>query len=177
MKRARRKKGGEEKRNCTLGLNLYSGSPLARSPMCPKNVAVLARVFCTKKCMAVVARRPKKVVFLCTYQCNAGGGSGGAGGVGRAWSGDLIVFVGPAVGHLTDPVLPGEGIFEFFFARRGDILLPTRTKKTEAEHMFPRFHASRMRRTVWKNPEIMEANGNKRKLSGFYCFVFKFRLF
>ena len=34
---------------------------------------------------------------------------------------DLIVFVGPRVGHLTDLVLPGEGIFESFFARRGDI--------------------------------------------------------
>ena len=79
IKRARRKKRGEEKRNCTLGLNLYSGSPLARSPMCPKNVAVLTRVFCTRKCMAVVARRPKKVVFLCTYQCNAGGGRQGMG--------------------------------------------------------------------------------------------------
>ena len=43
-----------------------------------------------------------------------------AGG-GRAWSGDLIVFVVPGVGHLTDLVLPGEGIFESFFARRGDI--------------------------------------------------------
>ena len=68
-------------------------------------------------------------------------------------------------------------IFVIIVNTCGDILLPTRTKKTEAEHMFPRFHASRMRRTVWKNPEIMEANGNKRKLSGFYCFVFKFRLF
>ena len=28
---------------------------------------------------------------------------------GRAWGGDLIVFVGPRVGHLTDLVLPGEG--------------------------------------------------------------------
>ena len=37
---------------------------------------------------------------------------------GRAWGGDLIVFVGPGVGHLTDLVLPGEGIFESFFARR-----------------------------------------------------------
>ena len=26
--------------------------------------------------------------------------------------GDLIVFVGLGVGHLTDLVLPGEGIFE-----------------------------------------------------------------
>ena len=42
-------------------------------------------------------------------------------GRGRAWGGDLIVFVGPGVGHLTDLVLPGEGIFESFFARRGDI--------------------------------------------------------
>ena len=44
----------------------------------------------------------------------------GAGG-GRAWGGDLIVFVGPVEGHLTDLVLQGEGIFESFFARRGDI--------------------------------------------------------
>ena len=43
------------------------------------------------------------------------------GGGGRAWGGDLIVFVVPGVGHLTDIVLPGEGIFESFFARRGDI--------------------------------------------------------
>ena len=55
---------------------------------------------------------------LCTYQCHAG--EEGARG-GRAWGGDLIVFVGPGVGHLTDLVLPGEGIFESFFARRGDI--------------------------------------------------------
>ena len=41
-------------------------------------------------------------------------------GGGRAWGGDLIVFVGPGVGHLTDLVLPGEGIFESFFARRGE---------------------------------------------------------
>ena len=44
-----------------------------------------------------------------------------AGRGSRAWGGDLIVFVGPGVGHLTDLVLPGEGIFESFFARRGDI--------------------------------------------------------
>ena len=43
------------------------------------------------------------------------------GGGGRAWGGDLIVFVGPGVGHLTDLILPGKGIFESFFARRGDI--------------------------------------------------------
>ena len=42
----------------------------------------------------------------------------GQGGEGRG--GDLIVVVGPGVGHLSDLVLPGEGIFESFFARRGD---------------------------------------------------------
>ena len=31
----------------------------------------------------------------------------------------MIVFVGPGVGHLTNLVLPGEGIFESFFAQRG----------------------------------------------------------
>ena len=37
-----------------------------------------------------------------------------AGRRGRAWGEDLIVFVGPGVGHLTDLVLPGGG-------GRGDI--------------------------------------------------------
>ena len=45
--------------------------------------------------------------------------------------------------------------------------------RTQVSH----FHASRMHRTVWKDLEIMEANENKRKLGGFHCFVFKFRLF
>ena len=48
----------------------------------------------------------------------------------------MPVFVGPGVGHLTDLVLPGEGIFESFFARRGDIS-PTWAKKTATEHLFP----------------------------------------
>ena len=33
----------------------------------------------------------------------------GGGGGGRVWGGDLIVFVGPGVGYLTDLVLPGGG--------------------------------------------------------------------
>ena len=49
------------------------------------------------------------------------GGEGGGVLRGRAWGGDLIVFVGPGAGNLTDLVLPVEGIFESFFARRGDI--------------------------------------------------------
>ena len=32
---------------------------------------------------------------------------------------DLIVFVGHGVGHLTNLIFPGEGIFESFFARHG----------------------------------------------------------
>ena len=38
---------------------------------------------------------------------------------GRAWGGDLIVLVGPGVRNLTNLFLPGERIFESFFARRG----------------------------------------------------------
>ena len=34
--------------------------------------------------------------------------------------GNLIVFDGHGVGHLTDLVVPGEGTIESFFARRGD---------------------------------------------------------
>ena len=45
-----------------------------------------------------------------------GGGLGG-----REGGGDLIVFVGHGVRHLTDLVLPGEGILKSFFARSGDI--------------------------------------------------------
>ena len=40
----------------------------------------------------------------------------GGGGAGH---GDLIVLVGPGVGNLTNLFLPGERIFESFFARRG----------------------------------------------------------
>ena len=38
-------------------------------------------------------------------------------------------------------------------------------KETATEHVFPHFHASRTRRTVWKDLEIMEANENKLKVS------------
>ena len=83
-----------------------------------------------------------------------------AGGVGgRAWGGDLIVFVGPGVGHLTDLVLPGEGIFESLFARKEifDCRLGRRRLRPNICFPLPRFtHA------VWKDLEIMEANGNKR---------------
>ena len=42
-------------------------------------------------------------------------------------------------------------------------------KRVRPNNMFPHFHASRTRRTVWKDLEIMEANENKPKVSGFYC--------
>ena len=42
-------------------------------------------------------------------------------------------------------------------------------KRVRPNNMFPHFHASRTRRTVWKDLEIMEANENKLKVSGFYC--------
>ena len=99
-----------------------------------------------------------------------------AGG-GRAWGGNLIVFVVPGVGYLIDLVLPGEGIFESFFARRGDIWLPTRTKKTETEHMFPpsTLHACAIRfekiRKSWRPMRASEGWVDFTVLSwNFVCF-------
>ena len=79
-------------------------------------------------------------------------------------------------GHVTDLVLPGEGIFESFFAQDWDIWLPTQMKRTDTEHVSC-FHTSCMHDTVCNDLEIMEATKNKQKLSGFCCFVFKFCLF
>ena len=70
----------------------------------------------------------------------------------------MIVFVGPVVGHLTDLVLPGDGIFESFFARRGDFRLPTRTKKTETEHMFL---ACTLHACAVRSGKLMEANHSR----------------
>ena len=71
-----------------------------------------------KKRMLCGFRFDESDQVLCHHQCHAGGERGG-GRQGMGWG--LVVFVGPRVGHLTDLVLPGEGIFESFFARRGDI--------------------------------------------------------
>ena len=80
----------------------------------------------------------------------------------------MIVFVGPGVGHLIDCVLTGEGIYEYFFARRGtDVEIFDR--RLGRKRLTPNIHASRTRRTVWKDLEIMEANENKPKVSGFHC--------
>ena len=57
-------------------------------------------------------------------------------------------------GHVTDLVLPGEGIFESFFAQDWDIWLPTRMKRTDTEHMFPAstLHACTIQfATIWKS--------------------------
>ena len=62
-----------------------------------------------------------------------------AGREGRAWGGDLIVVVGPGVGHLSDLVLPGEGIFESFFARRGDWRLGRKRLRPNICFPLPRF--------------------------------------
>ena len=113
------------------------------------------------------------IKYLCTYQCHACGGGGGVGR-DRAWGGDLIVLVGPGVGHLTDLVLPGEGIFESFdiFDSR------LRRKRLRPNILYVScFHASRMCHTVWKDREVFEAYGNQQKVSGFHRFVFKFCLF
>ena len=49
--------------------------------------------------------------YLCTYQCHTCGGGGGQRQV-MGWGFDCLGW--PWVVHLTDLVLPGEGIFESF---------------------------------------------------------------
>ena len=57
--------------------------------------------------------------MLSSHDIRGGGGGGGGGGQDMGWGFDC--FDGPGVKHLTDLVLPGEGISEYFLARRGDI--------------------------------------------------------
>ena len=77
----------------------------------------------------------QQILFsLCTYQCYDGGGEGRGD---RAWGGDLIVFVGPGVVHLTYLFLPGEGYLnlsspamEIFDCRLGRKRLRPNTRVT-----------------------------------------------
>ena len=50
-----------------------------------------------------------------------------------AGGGDLIVFVGPGVGNLTDLVLPGEGIFESVLRPTWRYLTADSDEKSESE--------------------------------------------
>ena len=108
-----------------------------------------------------------------------GGQPGGGEGAGRAWGGELIVFVGSGVGHLTFvwSCSPRCGDIWIFLCPTWRYLTADSDEKDWDRTYVSQFHASCMRRTVWKDVEIMEANENKRKLGGFHCFVFKFRLF
>ena len=72
---------------------------------------------------------------------------------------------------------PGGGDIWIFLRPTWRYLTADSDEKDWDRTYVSRFHASRMRRTVWKDQEVMEANENKRRLSGFHCFVFKFRLF
>ena len=102
--------------------------------------------------------------------CRRGGG--GLGG-GRAWSGDLIVFVGR--GRAFDwSCSPRIGDIWIFLRPTWRYLTADSDEKDWDRTYVSHSHTSRMRRTVWKDLEIMEANKSKRKLGGFHCFVFKF---
>ena len=94
---------------------------------------------------------------------------------------------GHGVGIWLSLLTRGEGIWLILFSQgRGYLNLSSpevetfdcRLGRKDWERTYVScFRASGMRCTVWKHQEIMEANGNKRKLSGFHCFVSKFRLF
>ena len=102
----------------------------------------------------------------------------------------IVTFLGSALGLTAMCSLGWGNLVAFDWScspRGGDIwifLRPTSRyltadsdKKDWDRTYVSRFHASPMRHTVWKDQEVMEANENKRRLSGFHCFVLKFRLF
>ena len=100
------------------------------------------------------------------------GGMGEPGHVVRIWLSLL------ALGRAFDwSCSPGGGDIWIFLRPTWRYLTADSDEKDWDRTYVSRFHASRMRRTVWKDQEVMEANENKRRLSGFHCFVFKFRLF
>ena len=90
------------------GANLVQNRVRKRRGLEPRN-----DVLTTSK--AVTLRGSQRVMCLfptvmhLSMFCRWGGGGGRSGG--RAWGGDLMVFVGPGEGHLTDLVNPGEGKF------------------------------------------------------------------
>ena len=107
---------------------------------------------------------------LCTYQCKAGGE-----GQGMGWGFDFLCL---PWGRAFDWSCSPRGGDIWIFLRPTSRYLTADSDEKDWDRTYvSRFHASRMRRTVWKDQEVMEANENKRRLSGFHCFVFKFRLF
>ena len=94
----------------------------------------------------------------------------GGGGGGRAWGGDLIAFVGPRVGNLTDLVLPGEGYLNLSSPDVGGMFACRLGRKWLRPNMcFP--VSTLLARDVWAGKiwKVMEANENKPKVSGFHC--------
>ena len=91
---------------------------------------------------------------------------------GMGWGFDCLCW---PWGRVFDwPCSPRGGDIWIFLRPTWRYLTADSDEKDWDRTYVSRFHASRMRRTVWKDLEIMEANENKRKLSGFHCFVFKF---
>ena len=93
-------------------------------------------------------KTPNKALSCLVLSINvkAAGGRGGRQGMG--WEFDCLCW---PWGRAFDPwcCSPGEwDIWIFLRPTWGWIWLPTRTKETETEHMFPHFHASRTRLTV-----------------------------
>ena len=84
-----------------------------------------------------------EIMYL-SMLCRRGGRGGGAGhGVG--------IWLCPGVGHLNDLVHPGEGIFESWRYLTADS-----DEKDWDRTYVSVFHASRMRRTVWKDLEWVD---------------------
>ena len=94
---------------------------------------------------------------------------GGGGETGHGWGFDCPCW--PWGRAFDGSCSPRGGDIWIFLRLMWRYLTADSNEKDWARTYVSRFHASRMRRTVWKDLEIMEANGNKRKLSGFHFTV------
>ena len=117
------------------------------------------------------------VYYLMHLSFNVMPAGRGRGGGGRACGGDLIVFVTPGDRAFDWSCSPRGGDIWIFLRPTWRYLTADSDEKDWHRAYVSRFHASRMHRTVWKDQEVMEANENKQRLSGFHCFIFKFCLF
>ena len=95
---------------------------------CPTLFNILTRSLMEYQETIPMLRSPSNAPINVTPAWGGGGGQGMGGGF------DCLCW---PWGRTFEWSSSPRGGFESFFARHGDIWLPTRTKKTETEHMFP----------------------------------------
>ena len=156
------------------GANLVQNRVRKRRGLEPRNdVVTTSKAVTLRGSQRVMCVFPT-VMHLSMF-CRRGGGGAAERRQGMGWGFDGLCW---SWGRAFDwSCSPRGGDIWIFLRPTWRYLTADSDEKGWDQRHVSDFHASRMHRTVWKDLEIMEANENKRKLGGFHCFVFKFRLF